>query len=473
LIPWKSGNWQKSSWPMNTPDKKRILLLITNIYAATNVIHSGLIKPLAEQYEVHIMSNIIGQKETDEINRHFSVRVQRIDIPIVDESNLLRFLRQLEKALFFNLFDIETQRIKEKGKGFWYNAVVGTSLFLMHFFRLSRTLLQFIRKTIIKLTRQHFISDELAKYHFSGVISSSPLDIRENTIVNFLKTKGVLSLAMVISWDNLTSKGIMNADHDYVLVWNKFMENEYQRFYSVFNTSKPQICITGVPRFDIYFRDLPDPYSISGFRKRYKIRPSDHIIFFATSAVSHFPNQACIVQDLLAYALLRSNIKILVRCHTGDVYDNYAAFKKVDNIVIWHPQEKQGSGLMPDLDILYSLAEMLKYCHVCVNVASTIRLEAAICNKPGISIAYDGNAEPEFHRSVKRFYAYSHQIPLNKLKIDSMAHSKEELFLLLDKILLKPCVSDTDLSGKIREFTYHNGPFAVTATLKYIQQWLN
>ena len=461
---------------MDSNHEKRILLLITNRYAATNVIHSGLIKPLAELYEVYIISNLIYQKEINEISEHFNIKLYRIDIPIPKENKLVRILRQLEKAIFFYFFQIETQKIKEKQKGFWYHFTIISLLKFLDIFRLNTLVLKYLRKLIIRLTENGDTLKILDHYNFDGVISSSPLDIRENTIVNYMKKRNIPSLAMIISWDNLTSKGIINADHDYVLVWNELMANEYNRFYSIFNSQNTHICITGIPRFDIYFRNLPDHYSELNFREKYQVAASDKVILFTTSAVTHFPNQTDIVQHLLEYTSQQSNIKIIVRCHAGDHDALYRKFLHEPNLRIWYPdhsQNKANSMKMPDLEILYSLAEMLMYCDVCLNVASTIRLEAAACNKPAISIAYDGNLNPEFHYSVRRFYAYSHQIPLNDQEIDKMVFSKSELFGSLDELLYSPPAHSINHTEKIKSFTFHSGPYGVSTSMNYIRQWLN
>lgn len=457
-------------------NKERILLIITNSYAATNVIHSGLIKPLAQKYNIYIISDLINKNEIGVINQHFDIEVQNIEISVPTEDNLVKILRWLEKAFFFHFFQIETQKIKEKHKGFWYIVALQTIFGLTSFFSLNAIILKFIRQAIINRTKSNTSLNELRNYNFCGVISSSPLDIRENIIVNFLKKSHIPSLAMIISWDNLSSKGIINADHDYILVWNNLMLKEYKRFYTLFNPVYPQVFTTGIPRFDIYFGELPEEYSISRFREKHKIGPVDKVILFATSAANHFRNQADIVMHLLEFAALKGNTKIVVRCHASDNFEQYEIFRNEENLRIWHPHDISNStpvsGWMPDLNILYSLAEMLKNCDVCINVASTIRLEAMVCNKPGINITYDGEQNPGFHHSVKRFYAYSHQIPLNALEIDSMVFSKNELFDTLNNLLYNDLqLKSINNSEKIEDFISHPGS-AVSTTMNYVSQWL-
>jgi len=460
---------------MDSFSKKRILVLLTNSYAALNVIHSGLIKPLADEFDVHIMSNLIGKKELEAINKHFDISVCLVNVDVPSENHLIKYLRLLEKWFFFHFFEIETQKVKDKQKGICYNSMAAVFLWLTKLLGINLFIIKWLRAKIIHLSGKNLSLNKLYSYKFSGIISTSPLDIRENTVVNFLRKKKIKSLASIISWDNLTSKGIINADHDYVLVWNEIMKREYHSFYSVFNIPDQQVCVTGIPRFDIYFKSLPPKYSRSEFNKRFQIRDSDKIILFTTSALIHFPNQTDIVKHLIEYVSRDSNTIIIVRCHASDNYGHYQQFNKHSCIRIWHPDNIAGksnsSAWMPDLKILYGLAEMISYCDVCINVASTIRLEAAACGKPNINIAYDGDIKREFQNSVNRFYSYSHQLPLNKLDVDKMVFCKPQLFKALDSALSNP-VGINNVK-KIEELIHHSGPFAVDTTMKYIRQWLD
>ncbi|TDE11601.1 CDP-glycerol glycerophosphotransferase family protein [Dyadobacter psychrotolerans] len=451
---------------MDKISKKRILLLITNAYAATNFIHSGLIKPLAQEYEVYILSDLINSSELEKINSHFGIITFKLTTPVPLESWYIRQLRRLEKVIFFAFFQVDTQKIKNQQNSCLYIFFINSILKLIHSLGLSKTLLQFLRRQIISVTQKNSTLDDLTHYQFSGVISSSPLDVRENTIVNFLKQKSISSLAVIISWDNLTSKGIINADHDHVFVWNEFMAAEYLRFYAVFKTVQSKIHITGIPRFDIYFQ--PNSIDSLCFREKYQILSSNKIILFATSAFIHSPNQADIVQHLTEYVSEKENLTLIIRCHAGDDCEKYKKFESLTFIRIWHPERSN----IPDLNVLQDLAEMLKNCDLCIQVASTIRLEAAACNKPVISIAYDGNVDLPFKRSVKRLYAYSHQLPLNELAIDHMVFNKKELFDSLDDSLSHSSLKFALNKGKLRRFIHHTSPDATSSTIKSIRKWL-
>jgi CDP-glycerol glycerophosphotransferase (TagB/SpsB family) len=453
---------------MGSGNKKRLLLLITNSYAATNVIHSGLIKQLAGEYNIQLISNLIGDRELNMINTHFDVQMQQIRVSLSEEGFLLRFLRQLEKAVFFNHFNIETQKVKDKQLPTLSRFVTNYLLNFLKWTNLSARLLRVLRQNIIRISRYNRRIGTWNLPDFDGVISTSPLDIRENIIVNYLKNTP--SLAIVISWDNLTSKGIINADHDCVLVWNEFMADEYDRFYRIFNISKQKLFITGIPRFDLYYKPLPTPYSPESFRKQFNIPTRNKLILFATSALNHCPHQADIVEHLLDYTSKNPSITVLVRCHFADDYRKYSRFKNHPSFRIWH-STKTPLNSLPELDVLQSLASMLKSCNVCIQIASTIRLEAAICNKPCICIAYDGDEKPSDSHSVKRFYSYSHQIPLNNLELDQFVYSKTELFQTLDQLL--EAIPKIDNAGKLQKFVHQTRTEATSLTMKHIKEWLS
>lgn len=456
---------------MVTPPKKRLLLLITNSYAATNIIHSGLIKPLAEKYALFLISDHIKKYELTVINQHFCIQIQPVHFHIGPENKGIKLLRQLEKVLFFDYFNIETQKIKNQQLPFFHLILFKGILYLLSKASLSKGILQLLRKTIIRLTRENsaFSNSYLSTY--DGIISTSPLDIRENAIVNSLSH--IPSLAMIISWDNLTSKGVINANHDRMLVWNQFMAEEYNLFYQMFGISAQTIHITGIPRFDIYSQPLPQIFTSDKLRIQLNIPVQDKIIFFATSAATHFPNQADIVEHLLEYATERKSTTLVLRCHPGDDPRHYEKFSKKPCHRIWSsvnisPSKKS----IPALDSLENLAAMLRECDVCVQVASTIRLEAALCNKPCVSIAYDGdnNSLPDYH-SVKRFYAYSHQLPLNKLNLDQPVFSKAELFQTLDDIFERPV--PIEHSSRIKNFVHQTDAKSISTTMQTIEEWLN
>ena len=458
---------------MENETVKQILLIITNPFAATNVIHSGLLELLARRYKVHILSDLIKEKEISEINRHYGIQVELLWANIPIENRTLRLLRKLEKAIFFRHFKIITQTIKEQNHSSLLRFIVKATLSTLDFLKLTKPLLKLLRYQIIKRSGKCDQFERIIASNFNGVISTSPLDIRENIIVNSLK-ENIKTLAMVISWDNLTTKGLINADHDYIVVWNKFMAEEYQTFYQIFKLDHQKICITGIPRFDPYFLENPGESGKTAYRQKFQFKQDEKMILFATSAAKHFPDQVDIVRHLSEYARIRTQTKIIVRCHPGDRFEKYQVFETDQNIRITCPENlaDQDSSI-PALNTLSSLCEVLMYTDICIQIASTMRLDAAACNKPIISIAYDGDKSQPYSKSIRRFYDYDHQLPLNELNIDRMVFNKQELFDALDEALFNPKFKLQPNRELAKEFTHFSEPVSVATTMKFIDEWLN
>ena len=421
---------------MQPTHKRPLLILLSNSFAATNIIHSGLISILAVQYDVHLLSTMIRPADILVINRHFKIELKLVDTCLPVLPKWLTMMRRVEKAVFSNHFGIATQKIKSLQESRHRQFLMRSVIQITTWLRLNKLILCMVRNVIIFATSYSLRLRPLLSYHFHGVISSSPMDLRENFVVNFLRKHKVRSLATVISWDNLTSKGVINADHDYMLVWNESMKREFLQFYPIFNCKETNVTVCGIPRFDCYF-EHDARISLETLRKLYGIPKEKKVILIATSSSRHFPNQLEVIDDIIKFARNAGNIHIIIRTHPGDVPTLYDALSNVAFITVWHPEglhahhKRSFYEWLPHMDFLRSLSEMLHLCHVCVQFASTIRLDAAACGKPVISIGYDGCRELPYHESVRRLYDYTHQLPVNELGIDTLVADKKELYKAL------------------------------------------
>lgn len=450
---------------MERTDPKHILLLITNPFAVINVIHSGLIGELSKHYRISVMSDLLTEAELGHFNKHFQLNMHWLPISVPTISSFTKWLRTVQMLLFGLFFNIETIRIKVMER-----SLVAYLLFCIsrkiHFLTfLSGSLMIAIRNWLIRRTTMQDVYASVAGYNFHAVISTSPLDLRENAVANSLGTHGIPCISMVISWDNLTSKGVINAKSDSVLVWNGAMAHEYQRFYSVFGDNTA-VRIAGIPRFDIYFRDPPKPASnLPGFT------PQTRLILFSTGAVKHHPCQNYIIRDLLDYAESRTHIQILVRCHPGDALARYDCFSGVKNLWFFQPFG-ENTDQIPPIDYLETLYWQLARCRVCLHVASTMLLDASASGTPCISIAYDARPDTHYLASVKRFYDYSHQLLLPHRLKAYMAYDRQELFTQLDKILADED-SSADLRHALKPIIHHCAPDSVRSTTQYIRECLD
>jgi hypothetical protein len=155
---------------MEEKSKKRILLLVTNTFAAMNVIHSGLIKEIAHTYQVYILSDYLRAPEIEAINRQMGIDVHYIPYQFPTEPSLIRLLRRTEKALFFSHFQIITQKIKELDEAGWTKYLRKSILTLFRILSVDLFTLKQLRKIIIELSRNESVTAYFNDYGFDGVI---------------------------------------------------------------------------------------------------------------------------------------------------------------------------------------------------------------------------------------------------------------------------------------------------------------
>lgn len=453
---------------MAKSDQKHILLLITNPFATLNVIHSGLMGQLGKNYRISIMSDLLTKADIDCFNEHFQLNMHLLKTPVPTISRFAKWLRTLQTLLFGHYFGIETIRIKLMERSPVFHWLFTASKKSQTLTLLSGCVMTLIRNWLIRRTTQSDVYIPLAVHNFLAVISTSPFDLRENAIANSLQTRGITSISIIISWDNLTSKGVMNTKPDLVLVWNRPMVLEYQQFYGLF-CDHAAVRIAGIPRFDTYFED--SSWQNSNLTGMVGGSPESRIILFSTGALKHYSCQNYIINDLLAYAESRPNIVILVRCHPGDAPERYHHFSSIKNLHFFQPFG-ENPGHIPPVDFLKMLHLQLATCDVCIQVASTMFLDATACNKPCISIAYDAQPGVHYAGSVRRFYDYSHQLPLHKALNKHIVCDRRELFRKLDEILAGRNVQ-VHLKNVVKPFIHRHAPGSSRLAAQYIKEWLD
>ena len=81
------------------------------------------------------------------------------------------------------------------------------------------------------------------------------------------------------------------------------------------------------------------------------------------------------------------------------------------------------------------LASLLRHAGVCVNVASTLAIDAALADTPVASVAFDGTETLPYRRSIRRAYDYTHYRPIVETGGAPVAETPEALFALIDAYL--------------------------------------
>jgi len=115
------------------------------------------------------------------------------------------------------------------------------------------------------------------------IVYATPMNMRFSEEVEYVKAArdlGIPSVMVVLSWDNLTTKGTIHVMPDRVLVWNEMQKKEAIEIHGV---PEDRIFITGAPFFDKWFEnDYYEPRE--AFCGRFELDPDrSYVVYLGSS----------------------------------------------------------------------------------------------------------------------------------------------------------------------------------------------
>ncbi len=215
------------------------------------------------------------------------------------------------------------------------------------------------------------------------VVIVGPANLQQAEELEYLKAAKSLRLPTVIpvlSWDNLTTKGLFHIVPDLLLAWNEAHFKQAQRHH---NVPEEKICITGSSFFDPWFTNLKPSCSREEFCARHGLRAANPILLHLGSS-RNMTDDETMVTKALRVALDGSDdgrlrrTQIIVRPHGA----NFRIFEDLDlrdTIVL---PKSGGSPITPEaLQLFY---DTLYYAAAVVEINTSAMIDSIIFNKQGI-----------------------------------------------------------------------------------------
>lgn len=307
-----------------------------------------------------------------------------------------------------------------------------------------------IRSRFKKTEGKHLVSkkasDLLKEIQPELVVSTYPINFLEAKFLYAAKQSGVKTLIHLLSWDNITSKGIFPVIPDHFIAWGKVMFQELKEYY---NVSDSQVHICGVPHFDHHIKVKKAP-SYKQLLKKISLNPDLPYLFVAMSSPRFAPHEIDIV-EWLAKAInedvFGKDLQLIVRPHPQNVQGALSDKKwigrldklKSDRVAVDYPQlvdsKVRWSMRKSDMD---HLSNLLLGCSVCLNSGSTVSIDALIMEKPVILTSFDGDQDLYYWKSARRLVDYTHQKKFVDLGGGEVVHSYQELKQTIFKYLENP-----------------------------------
>lgn len=253
----------------------------------------------------------------------------------------------------------------------------------------------------------------------------------------------IKTATFIFSWDNLASKGRMAGNFDFYLVWSDLMKQDLLHFYQ--SVREDQVAIVGTPQFEPY-RMKRYGYDKAAFINKFKIDANLPIILFTCNDASSENDP--IYLELLANFIKNGNliktVNLIVRTSPAeepsrfkDLAENYPFIKW--NYPDWkikrEGHQEAWTQRVPSIEDMNDLKSLLKYCDLCINVLSTITLDAFIFDKPVINLVF-GNAENKLFDDQK-FLNYAHLTKLVESNSTVIVKNENDFLDAINSILEK------------------------------------
>jgi hypothetical protein len=173
------------------------------------------------------------------------------------------------------------------------------------------------------------------------------------------------------------------------------------------------IHVTGTTQFDFHVRD-DLRWSREQTLARLGLKSSDRYLLYGANSALWTPSEPRLIEELshrlASYPALRAH-RIVVRIHPLDSYSRWDHLAdRARDVVISKPWRPDGDGF--SIDDQACLINSLAHADVCINMASTISLDAAVLDTPVICVAFAVKQESAEDRFCRRVYQTEHYHPL-------------------------------------------------------------
>lgn len=297
-------------------------------------------------------------------------------------------------------------------------------------------------ETKLYLKKYNHLVDKIKNINPSFYLSTTNVVDTEWPFFRVCQNLKIKTITHILSFDNLTSRGYLPISHfDKYLVWNENMKQELIKYY---NIASNKISITGTPQFD-YHLDNKFLMSKTETYTKLGLQENDNYILYCANHINISPNEPALLEIILNEFLHDSELskyKIVLRLHPMDDYERWnSLLQKFPSITLslpWAHDDKKaifwGNPSVLDLK-LYS--NTLRYASIMLNIASTVSIDAAICDTPIVCLGFHPNNKNEntFYNQV---HFSEHYLPIMKTNATPLANSLNELLVLMKENLKFP-----------------------------------
>lgn len=226
------------------------------------------------------------------------------------------------------------------------------------------------------------------------VLVASPANMRFSEETDFLKASrhlGVPTAIQVLSWDNLSTKGLIQAAPQRLFVWNDL---QYRDAREIHHIPPHRLSIAGSPFFDKWFDKPTDTSSREKFCRQLGLDPKRRILLYLGSSRNIATDETWFVEEV-ANSLETSNdvrirdFQILVRPHPANT-KNYRRLSEM-GLCVW-PKD----GALPETRQDFAeMRDSFSHADAALGINTSGMIDAVLGGLPTFSVRLPKYAETQ------------------------------------------------------------------------------
>lgn len=410
-------------------------------WAIRNYFQTGIVEGLTEYFDIVAIATPKASRSLRELGYDRGIKI--IDVDAGKEPLGWKLCRQLKKKIYMEGRHSATEAIWEKyfPRPFYQKAGGEVIKSVIRFGNANR-LYNAVDRLDSRINRDNRYAHLFREYQPALYFATHATAYFEECLLRNARRANVPSVFMILSWDHLSSKILLDQGHHSVLVWNDHTKQEVLHTYPHYHPE--QIRIMGIPQYDLYAQ--APSLSYEEWCRKYGLDPARRTILFSTMPQSRHEQQHIILEELLKTIVegkrLPANLQVLIKCHPFDDFQGY------DALLCKYPAGIHRNSLDPTQsqeDWIPAPTEMeasrdaLYYCTLNMNIFSTVTIEAAYFDKPVVHIAFD--PLPIRNRiPCHEYYNWDHFKPIVDTGATILVHSFDEMYEAIHTCLSTPAL---------------------------------
>jgi hypothetical protein len=275
----------------------------------------------------------------------------------------------------------------------------------------------------------------------AAVVTTGPFQFEQPAVVAVAKNLGIPTLALIPSWDNISTKNRLTFKYDGYLVWSEQTKRELHEFYP--HTRNVPVFVIGAPQFDLFFQERFQ-LSRAQFCAAQGLKPELPIIVYAISSPNVFSEYHGALY--LAERVWRGelgDVQMIIRPNPIHDFQKAAelAARYAPRVIMQRTSDSRLTltARSQNEHQIREWVNTFRHADVVVNLSSTVTVDAAIFDRPVVNLNYDPEPSRRQDALVKEVnHLWTHFKPIAESGGVWLVNSPEEMLAAVKTYLAHP-----------------------------------